>query len=121
GRAPGRQASLRTSTTPPRGPGTEPRTISRFSLASTATISRPFCVTRLLPICPGPRIPFITRAGHAEAPIEPGARTLCEPCDFGPLEKLWRLIVPWKPLPLDVPETFTRPPTSKASTVTLSP
>ena len=41
-------------------------------------------MTRLLPICPGPRMPFITRAGHAEAPIEPGARLLCEPCDFGP-------------------------------------
>ena len=29
-------------------------------------------------------MPFITRAGQAEAPIEPGARTLCEPWDFGP-------------------------------------
>ena len=44
-----------------------------------ATTSRPFWVTRLLPIWPGPRMPFITRAGQAEAPIEPGARTLCEP------------------------------------------
>ena len=36
-------------------------------------------------------MPLKTRAGHAEAPIEPGARTLCEPCDFGPLAKfvLW--------------------------------
>ena len=42
---------------------------------------------RLLPIWPGPRMPFITRDGQAEAPIEPGARTLCEPCDFGPLAK----------------------------------
>ena len=48
------------------------------------TISRPFWVTRSLPIWPGPRMPFITRAGQAEAPIEPGARTLCEPWDFGP-------------------------------------
>ena len=30
-------------------------------------------------------LPFITRAGQADAPIEPGARTLCEPCDLGPL------------------------------------
>jgi len=26
-------------------------------------------------------------------------RTLCEPCETGPRWKLWRLIVPWKPLP----------------------
>ena len=51
-------------------------------------------MARLLPICPGPRMPLSTREGVAEAPIEPGARTLCEPCDFGPLAKLWRLIVP---------------------------
>ena len=43
----------------------------------------------------------------AEAPIEPGARTLCEPWDLGPLAKLWRLIVPWKPLPFDFPEILT--------------
>ena len=45
-------------------------------------------------------MPLNTREGVAEAPIEPGARTLCEPWDFGPAAKLWRLIVPWKPLPL---------------------
>ena len=45
-------------------------------------------------------MPLNTRDGVAEAPIEPGARLLCEPCDFGPEAKLWRLIVPWKPLPL---------------------
>jgi hypothetical protein len=52
-------------------------------------------------------MPFMTRAGHAEAPMDPGARTLCEPWDLGPEAKLWRLIVPWKPLPLEVPETLT--------------
>ena len=66
-------------------------------------------------------MPFITRDGVAEAPIEPGARTLCEPWDLGPLAKLWRLIVPWKPLPFEVPETLTVWPTSNASTVTVSP
>ena len=70
---------------------------------------------------PGPRMPLNTREGVAEAPIEPGARTLCEPWDFGPEAKLWRLIVPWKPLPLDLPEILTFWPTSKASTVTVSP
>ena len=70
---------------------------------------------------PGPLMPLNTREGVAEAPIEPGARTLCEPWDFGPAAKLWRLIVPAKPLPLDLPETLTVWPTSKASTVTVSP
>ena len=67
-------------------------------------------MTRLLPIWPGPRMPLKTREGVADAPIEPGARTLCEPWRLGPLAKLWRLIVPWKPLPLEVPEIFTRAP-----------
>ena len=70
---------------------------------------------------PGPRMPLNTREGVAEAPIEPGARTLCEPWRLGPAEKLWRLIVPWKPLPLDLPEILTFWPTSNASTVTVSP
>ena len=66
-------------------------------------------------------MPFITRDGVADAPIEPGARTLCEPWDLGPAAKLWRLIVPWKPLPFEMPETLTVCPTSNASTVTVSP
>ena len=86
-----------------------------------STTVRPRWVIRPPPIRPGPRMPLNTRDGVAEAPIDPGARTLCEPCDFGPLAKLWRLIVPWKPLPFDVPETFTRSPTENASTVTVSP
>ena len=49
---------------------------------------------------PGPLMPFMTRDGVADAPMEPGARLLCEPWDLGPEAKLWRLIVPWKPLPL---------------------
>ena len=72
-------------------------------------------MTRLLPIWPGPRMPLNTREGVAEAPIEPGARLLCEPCDIGPREKLWRLTVPWKPLPFEVPEILTVSPFSKAS------
>ena len=43
----------------------------------------------------------------AEFRGEPGARTLCEPCDTGPRWKLWRLIVPAKPLPFETPETLT--------------
>ena len=48
------------------------------------------------------RMPLKTRDGVAEAPIEPGLRMLCEPCVFGPRLKLWRLIVPWKPLPIEI-------------------
>ena len=87
----------------------------------TSTTVRPRWVTRPPPIRPGPRMPLNTRDGVAEAPIEPGARTLCEPCDLGPLEKLWRLIVPWKPLPFDLPETLILSPTLNASTVTVWP
>ena len=59
-------------------------------------------MTRLPPIRPGIRMPLKTRAGSALAPIEPGARTLCEPWVTGPRLKLWRLIVPWKPLPIEI-------------------
>ena len=84
------------------GPGTEPLTSSRFRSASTLWTVRPSWVTRLPPIRPAIFMPLNTREGVAEAPIEPGARTLCEPWPRGPLEKLWRLIVPWKPLPIPI-------------------
>ena len=66
-------------------------------------------------------MPLKTREGVADAPIEPGLRTLCEPCVTGPRLKLCRLIVPWKPLPIEIPVTLTFSPGSKASTVTVSP
>ena len=66
-------------------------------------------------------MPLNTRDGVADAPIEPGARTLCDPCVTGPREKLCRLIVPWKPFPIETPVTLTFSPGSKASTVTVSP
>ena len=53
-------------------------------------------------------MPLKTRDGVADAPIEPGLRMLCEPCETGPRWKLWRLIVPWKPLPMLVPLTLMR-------------
>ena len=65
--------------------------------------------------------PRNTRDGVAEAPIEPGVRTLCEPWLTGPRLKLCRLIVPAKPLPTDVPATLISSPGSNASTVTVSP
>ena len=66
-------------------------------------------------------MPLKTRDGVAEAPIEPGLRTLCEPCETGPRLKLWRLIVPAKPLPIPIPEILMVSPGSKASTVIASP
>src|SRR5436190_6322859 len=114
-------ASVLISTTEPLAPGTEPRSRTTFWSGSTSTISRPRWVTRLLPIWPGPRMPLNTRDGVADAPIEPGARTLCEPWLAGPRLKLWRLMVPWKPLPLLTPETRIFCPASKASAVTVSP
>ena len=44
-----------------------------------------------------------------------------EPWVSGPRLKLWRLIVPWKPLPTETAETFTFSPGSKLATVTSSP
>ena len=103
------------------GPGTAPLTRMRFRSGSTECTVNPSCVRRFPPMRPGIFWPLNTRDGVAEAPIEPGARTLCEPCDFGPLWKLCRLIVPAKPLPIPIPETFTLSPGANASTVTVSP
>ena len=66
-------------------------------------------------------MPLNTRDGYADAPIEPGLRTLCEPWETGPRVKPWRLIVPWKPFPIVSPETLIASPGSNASTVTVSP
>ena len=70
---------------------------------STSCTVRPSCVTRLPPMRPGSFMPLNTRDGVADAPIEPGLRMLCEPWPRGPELKLWRLIVPWKPLPMPMP------------------
>src|SRR3954453_10831300 len=99
------------------GPGTAPLTRSRFCAGSTEWTVRPTCVTRLPPRRPAILIPLKTREGVADAPIEPGLRTLCEPCDVGPRLKLWRLIVPAKPLPIETPDTLTLSPGSKLSAV----
>src|SRR3954467_3760558 len=111
----------RTSTIPFFGPGMAPFTSSRLRSASTSCTVRPSCVTRLPPMRPAILMPFMTRDGVADAPIEPGLRMLCEPCERGPEPKLWRLIVPWKPLPIPIPATLTLSPGSKISTVTASP
>src|SRR6266540_2703056 len=113
--------SSRTSTKAFFGPGTAPLTSSRLRSASISCTTRPTCVTRLPPIRPDIFMPLKTRAGVADAPIEPGLRMLCEPCDLGPRRKLCRLIVPAKPLPWEIPLTLIFSPGSKTSTVTFSP
>src|SRR6185312_5846458 len=117
----GHQPSVLTSTMPPTDPGTGPAISSRFRSASTSATFRPRWVTRRSPMWPAMRMPLNTRDGVAEAPIEPGLRMLCEPWLLGPLEKLWRLMVPAKPLPLLRPLTLTASPGSNASTVIVSP
>src|SRR5215212_9447776 len=116
-----RFTSSRTSKMPFFGPGTAPLTSSRFCSRSTECTVSPTCVTRLPPRRPAILIPLNTREGVAEAPTEPGLRTLCEPWEVGPRLKLCRLIVPAKPLPIETPETLTLSPGSKLSTVMASP
>src|SRR5918994_1347225 len=102
-------------------PGTPPRTQSSLLSGSTATTSMFRTVAVWLPIWPGIFCPLKILAGSADAPTEPGCLMLCEPWLIGPRAKPWRLMVPWKPLPLDVALTWTLSPTSKTSTPMLSP
>src|SRR3954453_11526735 len=113
--------SSRTTTIAFLWPGMAPLTSRRFCSGSRSTTVSPTCVARLLPIWPAIRTPFKTRDGVAEAPIEPGLRMLWEPWLVGPRWKRCRLIVPWKPLPIETPVTLTFSPGSNDSTVTVSP
>ena len=75
-----------------------------------------------LPSWPDIFLPGNTRPGSCAIEIEPG--TLCErllPCDARCDLKWWRLIVPVKPLPIDVPCTSTSWPTAKTPTGTCAP
>ena len=64
------------------------------------------------------RMPFTTRDGYDEAPIDPGARWNIEPCVARPPLKWCRLTTPWKPLPRLVPTTSTRSPLANIETFT---
>ena len=68
------------------------------------------------PMWPVMLLPGNTRPGSCAIEIEPG--TLCErllPCDARCELKLWRLMVPAKPLPIEVPCTSTFWPTANTS------
>src|SRR5712664_1684212 len=58
----------------PLGPGTDPRTSSRFSSVSTFTTFKFLAVTLTLPMCPGKCWFFHTRDGNELPPMPPGAR-----------------------------------------------
>src|SRR6267143_1348073 len=58
----------------PLGPGTDPRTSSRFSSVSIFTTFRFFAVTFWFPMWPGKCWFFQTRDGNELPPIPPGAR-----------------------------------------------
>src|SRR5690606_4634906 len=110
--------AVRTSTSPPLGPGTAPFTRMRpFSASIPCTLR--FCtVLRALPIRPAIRMPLNTRPGVAQPPIAPGLRcTLCAPCEAFRPAKPCRFMTPAKPLPLVLPVTSTSWPASNASAV----
>ena len=100
----GRQASVRTSTNAPasRAPSRAPA--SRFSSLSTATISGP-SGWRLLPIWPGRRLPLNTRGDVADS-ADRAERVVSR--ELRAADEVVALDRPEKPLPLDVPEIFTR-------------
>src|SRR5437773_7204296 len=54
----------------PLGPGTDPRTSSRFSSVSTFTTFKFFAVTLTFPMCPGKCWFFQTREGKELPPID---------------------------------------------------
>src|SRR6202158_2647039 len=58
----------------PLGPGTDPRTSSRFSSVSTFTTFKFLAVTLWFPMCPGKCWFFHTREGKELPPMPPGAR-----------------------------------------------
>src|SRR5258708_36265331 len=112
------RAGERTTTRPPRGPGTAPLISSRFLSPSTACTVRLCTVVRSAPIRPAIRTPLKTRDGVAQAPIEPGERCLrCVPCEAERPLKPCRFMTPAVPLPLDLPVTSTRWPFSNSVAV----
>src|SRR5690606_6859889 len=111
-----RFTALRSSTTPPVGPGTAPRTRMTSWSVSALTTSRFRVVTLVPPVRPAMRTPLNTRAGVAHWPVEPGLRcTRCAPCEAPWPLKPWRFMAPAKPLPLLTAVTSIRSPAADVS------
>ena len=107
---------------PPRGPGTAPRTRISSRSASAWTTSRFSVVTWCPPMRPAMRVPLKTRAGVAQAPMDPGERCFLWLPWAAPWPlKLWRFMAPAKPLPLDTAMASTRSPGSMTSAVSCWP
>ena len=101
----------RSTTTPPRGPGTAPLTRISSRSGSAETTSRFRAVTWRPPMRPAIRVPLKTRDGVAQAPIDPGTRwVLWLPWEAPWPLKLCRFMPPAKPLPLDTAMASTRSP-----------
>ena len=113
----------RTVTKPPLEPGTAPLMRMSWRPSSIRMTDRFWVVMVSSPMWPDMRLPGKTRPGSCAMEIEPG--TLCErllPWDARCERKLWRLMVPAKPLPMEVPCTSTFSPTLKiAVTGTVEP
>src|SRR3981081_3018080 len=67
------------------------------------------------------RRPLSTRPGVVPEPTEPWRRRWSEPCDFGPRVKWCRCTGPEKPLPFEMPVTWTLSPVAKLSTPIFCP
>ena len=73
-------------------------------------------VTFSPPMRPAIAVPLNTRAGVAQAPMEPGARCIRWVPWLAPWPlKLWRFMTPAKPLPLLTAVTSTSSPASRMS------
>ncbi len=99
---------------PPRGPGTAPFTRISSRSGSAWTTSRLSVVTWWPPIRPAIRVPLKTRAGVAQAPMDPGDRCFLWLPWAAPWPlKLCRFMAPAKPLPLDTAMASTRSPAAQ--------
>jgi hypothetical protein len=92
-----------------------------IAIASTLTTVTFFTVTLLVAGLTGHLLAREDPDGHADRPMEPGARWNIEPWVARPPPKPWRLITPWKPRPFDRPMTWTFSSASKMSARTESP
>ena len=79
-------------------------------------------VTFSPPMRPAIRVPWNTRDGVAQAPMEPGARWVrWAPWEAGMPPKPWRFMAPAKPLPLLTAVTSTLSPSASRSALSSWP
>ncbi|ACF07299.1 conserved hypothetical membrane protein [Metamycoplasma arthritidis 158L3-1] len=112
------------TTKAPFAPGIDPLITNMLLAGSSLTISRFWMVTCSEPRCPGIVIPFQTLFPEI-SPIDPVWRKGCDPppppCDLGPMCWFHLLMVPAKPLPLEIAVTSTISPAWKSDASMVSP